>query len=539
MSNSNLGETCSSTKPPAQLLLYRITLELASPLAIGSGASDDVFDAPCARDANGLPTIPGTSLAGALRSLWVDQNGADSAKDWFGMITPGTDEGTRSRLLFTWAHLHDQTNQPVEGLMGAQTIQNDAVLTKLVRLPHRDHVRLSHRGGAADTAKFDRSFVPTGCRFTFDLRLFTSADKMVADREAVFALLQLCWTGQLWLGGAKASGYGRTKVVSVRELDLDLTKDAARKFMANMRSLKTQMPRPQDGDGVQLKLIKKAVTKSGNQRVNFPLLDLHPRDTWRVGSGVESVAMQQNGQNSKNLANALPYTEACLNWSEPKANEPQSIPKWQNEIVVPGSTIRGALAHRTAFHFNRLQKRWTSNSAIASAPTAGTNPVPIYVVEVLFGSAKVRQPGANAAGNQAGFAGAVFVDDIHILIAGAKVVRLPHVRIDRFTGGAFRGALFSEELLFHGDLPLQLSIDKTRLQTLAKAYGADMATMALKALEEALRDLCEQRLPIGAGGAHGHGYCTATWPSDAVPFLQTLMACLPTPALNAHEEVNA
>ena len=48
-------------------LLCRIVMESATPLAVGSGQKDIFTDATVARDANGLPYIPGSSIAGVIR----------------------------------------------------------------------------------------------------------------------------------------------------------------------------------------------------------------------------------------------------------------------------------------------------------------------------------------------------------------------------------------------------------------------------------------------------------------------------------------
>ena len=50
--------------------LIRCTIELDSPLIIGTGKGDSLHDAVFVQDANGLPVIPGTTIAGVLRDRW-------------------------------------------------------------------------------------------------------------------------------------------------------------------------------------------------------------------------------------------------------------------------------------------------------------------------------------------------------------------------------------------------------------------------------------------------------------------------------------
>ena len=51
-----------------KLTIARFTLELMSPMHIGSGLTHPTTDAPVVRDAFGDYRIPGSSLAGALRA---------------------------------------------------------------------------------------------------------------------------------------------------------------------------------------------------------------------------------------------------------------------------------------------------------------------------------------------------------------------------------------------------------------------------------------------------------------------------------------
>ena len=68
----------------AVLHIARFTLQAETALSIGSGGADGVYDHPIVRDANDLPSIPGTSLAGVLRHLWISRTGQASADEVFG-----------------------------------------------------------------------------------------------------------------------------------------------------------------------------------------------------------------------------------------------------------------------------------------------------------------------------------------------------------------------------------------------------------------------------------------------------------------------
>ena len=53
--------------------LARFIIEAVTPLAIASGQSDIFSDALVIRDVNGLPYIPGSSLAGIVRSMLPEE----------------------------------------------------------------------------------------------------------------------------------------------------------------------------------------------------------------------------------------------------------------------------------------------------------------------------------------------------------------------------------------------------------------------------------------------------------------------------------
>jgi len=52
--------------------LARLTIEFETAFIIGGGQDDLLFDDVFVADANGLPTLPGSSLAGVLRHAWAD-----------------------------------------------------------------------------------------------------------------------------------------------------------------------------------------------------------------------------------------------------------------------------------------------------------------------------------------------------------------------------------------------------------------------------------------------------------------------------------
>ncbi|MDE7190789.1 MAG: hypothetical protein K2N96_11695, partial [Muribaculaceae bacterium] len=99
-------------------LLARIVIEAATPLAVGSGEKDILSDSLVATDANGLPYIPGTAVAGVLRSM-------TSPDRMFGYHD--NEGGRGSEIIFTSAKILNHEGHPIDGL-NTSAIKKDPLL---------------------------------------------------------------------------------------------------------------------------------------------------------------------------------------------------------------------------------------------------------------------------------------------------------------------------------------------------------------------------------------------------------------------------
>jgi CRISPR/Cas system CMR subunit Cmr4 (Cas7 group RAMP superfamily) len=99
--------------------------------------------------------------------------------------------------------------------------------------------------------------------------------------------------------------------------------------------------------------------------------------------------------------------------------------------------------------------------------------------------------------------GKVIIDDVYLSktqIDNNKIFN--HVAIDRFTGGAMEGALFSEKssrLINGTKLEINIAVEKTTLDE-----------HVLKAFENALMDICDGLLPLGGMTTKGNGIFTGS-----------------------------
>lgn len=451
--------------------IARLTLEARTALSIGTGSPDGVFDTTLATDANGLPTLPGTSLAGVLRHLYQQVYGNDQENNetttLFGYQN-GAD-GEPSALCVSWGCIQNSKGAPVEGLLLGEEGKRrlaDPLLSHARSLTDapvfRDRVRIDHRGTAADKGKFDRSVLPAGFRFSVELQLASEQ----REDERWNRLLGLLAHPAFRLGGNTRAGLGRFEVKSLHTGTFDLrSPDEARAWRALPRQLgdvsgltQRDVPQEQRFEGV--------ITGT---------LELRPEDFWRMGGGDRALAK------AKKPADLLPKLEARVVWDQNGGRLAAEA------LLVPASAIKGALSHRVAFHHNLLCGRFADDMADIDHYDKAEN----EAVQQVFGQVKDKQGG--------GAAGRLLLDDAYVEVSDNDIQMLMHNAIDRFTGGVRDRMLFSEEAVWKKTITLNIAL-----------LTRGLTPEAREALDRAMRDLCEGRLAIGAGGTKGHGYCTGT-----------------------------
>lgn len=461
------------------LHLARFTLEARTALSIGTGGPDGVFDHPIVRDANGLPMIPGTSLAGVLRHLWPGGDGLPTANEIFGY--QHRDDGAASRLQVATCCLQDSQGRPVEGLAlgtDAARLTSDFILKAALETQadplYRDRVRLSHRGVAHDRGKFDRGILAAGHRFSGELRLWSGTK----NDPAWDCLLDLLADPRLRLGGATRAGLGAMTLVALYTVSLDLCNPAE---IGRFRGLK---PGLGDLDG----LTERDPHTLGRQTPGVQTLKIRltPRDFWRFGQGDSPVARHDKDPD------LLPKREPVLRWENGRATPAVSL------ALIPGSSVKGALAHRTAFHWNVLNDKFVEELT-PEALAAWDKSEDCEKARQVFGHAKDRDPGGAGRRHGTGQAGHLIFEDAQLRVTAADAQAMIHNSLDRFTGGVRDRLLFAEELIWRKPIDLAITL-------LPGLDGAEPS--ARRALARALKDLCQGRLALGAGTTKGHGSFT-------------------------------
>ena len=467
----------------------RVTIELTSPLSLRSGGSGDVLDTLVVLDANGLPAIPGSSLAGALRAAWIGHGEEAAADGLFGntdveVSSPGGDRvkvGVRSRLHVSWGSIHGSDDIPVAPRLAPGVAGRDAVLAAALLPVVRDRVRLDHRGAVDGDGKFDLSAVAAGHRFTFEL-LVEGDEAARAELDRLVALLA---SGGIRLGAATRAGFGAFEVrrVVARSFDLGAVEDLDG-FLSLDPALSTA-PKA-------LAVVKDpgGARELSGARTTMRLKASEPLI---VGGGDPRAA---EGRDS--LPDIAPLVEQKITWSDGRG-APADV--W--DVVIPGTAIKGALRHRAAFHLRCLRGEWAHlPETQARMDTAGVRkhdidawaPDRIEDLAVLFGTAL---PGPE--GEERGVPGCVHVSEVRVPLAQTGRRLADHIAIDRFTGGVVKGVLFLEDAVILHE-PIEVTI---RVEEPLDGVLSDQARQALLC---AIDDLAEGRLNLGGGFGRGRGW---------------------------------
>ncbi|MFZ1342691.1 RAMP superfamily CRISPR-associated protein [Thiothrix eikelboomii] len=466
---------------PSIFHITRVTLETVTPLSIATGKANGVFDSSLVLDANGLPTIPGSSLTGVLRHLYQDEHGKADSNELFGYQDhKNSEQSHSSRLQVSWGYIQDSKGNAIQGLcLGKQrdAIEKDEILKVALSLAgaptSRDRVRLNHKGVSADQGKFDRAVLPAGYRFTVELSLW-SATQNDAQWERVLALLH---HPLFRLGGSTRAGLGRLKIIEVQKLMADLTQEKGRNTFNKMqRDINSRV-------GFNL---RKLSENDNNKIVVTATLSLTPNSYWRIGQGEKPTLSDSNGK----TADLLPKLEQRIKWKN--NNQPEPAAEY---LLIPGSSVKGALSHRIAFHANRFSGLW-ADDYLEPDETGKQKDFDksehCDVIQQLFGFASDEQ----RKGEHKGQAGCVFIDDAYQTFTRTDLQIIMHNSIDRFSGSVRDHMLFSEEMVWGKDVKLCLTIKKDQ----------NITSIAKKSLQYALNDLCQGRLALGAGVSKGHGF---------------------------------
>lgn len=430
--------------------IARIVIETKSPLNIGSGNKTIKTDSSVLKDVNGFPFIPGTTLAGLIRHS-LDVNTPESLMGY----VKGSD-GVGSLLIVSEAKMLNSKGKVMDGILFPDDI--DETTKRFVELPIRQHAKIGHHGATVKGGKFDEEVVLKGTRFCFELEL--PSDK--SDNSLLHDVIDVIRLSSFRIGSGSRSGFGNIKIISCKCKTIDLSDKEDRAWYLEKSSFLSE-----DWDGAEYDTTP---IKDANW-IEYRL-ELQPSDFILFGSGL-----------GNENADITYIRESYLFWEDNKA----VVKKSDNVLVVPASSVKGAVSHRVAFYYNQKKGIFADqHTPEEQLLYVGDNN---EAVKTLFGS-EGRNGGEKQRGN-------VLISDVIQDLINPSPKVLNHVAIDRFTGGAIDGALFDEETLLANNehITLTFMVKKTAL------IDADICY----AFESALKDICCSQLPLGGGVNRGNG----------------------------------
>lgn len=435
--------------------LARVELELVTPLHTASGRGGIKTDSLINRDVNGLPYIPATTLAGLMRhAIGSDSN---LAKRMMGYLGDKNGEHGSFLSLSEAKLVVDSTGHAADGL----TDLTSDYLKGFARMPIRRHVRITSKGVAAKGAKFDEEIIPKGVRFCFEMELRGDGNA----REDFDSLLKVLSHKSFRIGGGSRNGFGEIKIYKVLYRALDFTVPADLDDYVSKSSSLSEVWRgyePGEPESVQ------------NEDVIHYELKLKPRDFLMFGAGF--------GDDRSDMSIVR---EPFVCWT------PEG-PVWNivaESLVIPASSLKGAIAHRTAYYYNCLAGHFADDMCVVDENASNV------AVESLFGSAK-------GSDNKAHRGCVLFSDVVRKTASKTKVIN--HVKIDGFTSGAVAGALFAEDPLYARNEEFEFSLMLLK-RDFNKAIAEPERSDVEKAFELALQDICKSILPLGGGVNRGSG----------------------------------
>ena len=513
---------------------YKLTVRLETASPLHSGGIDEVVDRTrpskkretvprrFARDGAAHPVLTGRSVKGAVRAAckkYFDETKNSALRHlWGGLSAQGA---WASALTFHTVDLHDAEVFP--GSEGGSD-QDGAG-----RLPTRMGIAIDRYWGAAgDTALFEHEYVPAGRPLT--LTITAQAGSMPENRpgdpgapfggvsecqsvteedvERLFSIiLGVLKSGRVSFGGRRNAGWGRVR--PVMRPDGDTFWDLTRASLGTRDGLLNWLD---NGCGENMTEQIAPIECNDPDRVRIEIgwdsptgiLVADPRlgqaESARNESD-EDEAPENNTKATKEGGKTAREAEPGGEKNGPRGEDDpdefiptrhlRSGPGENDPIVLPGSSVRGALRSRasriarTILAARRESVENWSNTGVHDQLAADP-----LLVRDLFGSTEHR--------------GALTVLDTLAALNGASR-KITHNAGDRWTGGVAEGTLYGEEVhdAEWDDIVLELD-----LEALFKDDNRRRAAWCLLGL--VLAELAAGTLPLGSRGTRGLGQVEVT-----------------------------
>ena len=520
---------------------YELTIPVRVVSALHSGGVDEVPVRPITdedgrtvqpnafvRNGLGEAILPGRSIKGAIRAAFeehmdvLDFSKEDLKSLWGGEMRQDVGTG----------------KEPLPLRASALTFHH-AVVWDRARgdLPHRMSTAIDRAtGGAADGALFAYEYLPVDT--TFEIRVSAEAQDPAPDptknedvqsttqseatkgtppappalvKKALQAVVALLHGKCISLGGRTGSGWGR-----IEPLNENARYDCKLVVVPGSKSEKG------DPTSVLANILdqRSPVDIEPDKNLDRQSASTNIKIEWQAPAGLFVGMNKPDGIKSseEDTVPAAPLRNWHLNDTHRADHGDATYPKVAHEdkasLLLPGTSIRGALRS----HCSHIARSIVSDSEGCDElgipgdvhKQLATDPL---LVRYLFGTTEYR--------------GAVRVHDCEGRISEEESLKLTRNAIDRVTGSAAHGALYSKLLYPHATWDaIEIEIDHAQLcrnicqdlgdYALSTVSASDQECeqpaiksrlrAAILLLTMAVTDLCEGILPLGGGTGGGLGF---------------------------------
>lgn len=493
----------------------RGTLEAVQPLHVGGAQTVAETDMPLAINGQGQFYVPGTSLAGVFRHWLAEVFDEDNETGGLGL----------SHRLFGWqATKGNSGNQASDDGWASFVLVEDG----LVNLPDGvafpqilDSVGIDRQSGAAANGiKFDRAILPRGTtvalEMTWEVPTPSNSHLKKDPNETPAALGHLLSQLQeygLQLGAGGSRGLGQVRLHaepiiaredwSSRAGVLNVLKSRGKtsasphwtpkQLQDRLPSLKPKLP-PELDVTIQWRPDGPLMSKAPFDGIAVDALPLlsQDRDEWTMflaGSSIKGAIRSQ----AERIVRTLLGERLQMTWPDGSRNDRE---RHRRQVEVPLiREVFGAAAQRAA---NISRETTTQAGSLRVAPCYGLN------TRSRSGWNSIIL--ADAVDPKVDFvAGATPLSQAMSDFKPSGAVQKPrfeaatHVAIDRWTGGA------AESLLYSGFEPRHVEWDPLRLTLQWSRIPTALRHPALALVWLLIRDLVQNRIPLGFGSTRGYG----------------------------------
>ncbi|MFC4908496.1 RAMP superfamily CRISPR-associated protein [Actinomadura gamaensis] len=505
-------------RPMDRRLRVRGWLRTQTPLHVGGIALDPAEALPVAVDGQDRVYVPGTSLAGALRT-WM--RGAhpetDTLDDLWGFIRDGEpDSGQASRIIVRDAIITASTSTDGDG------IPNDRLGSRMLPVVHGVGIdRVT--GAAASGFLYARTVVPPGRYLSFEVDIETTEADLDRDRARLHALLSALKSEEIGLGAANGKGLG---IVTLLPSPLDVHEHD---FTGRAGLLAFLGGEPEVFDetkvnagAADLPARRELLTVRLRWRPDAPVMVRAAGEGATIKTlpltteiGPDALTLTLSGSSIKGAlrthAEFIERTARGLDAPHPPMQDgARDVVAARHHAEAFLDQLDGLDAVRMLFGAARREPDGDASAhprgrgAVTVHECVSETTVPADVWDLVVNGAPNGNGDADGGGNSGGDgARPALPPAVRDALAARGLDQADHVAIDRWTGGAAEHLLFSV-LEPHGVRwePIRLTVDLTRL--------GDDRDVALALLLLVLRDLEQRRVPLGGMVNRGFGDVTIT-----------------------------